>query len=62
MNTIQFENKPEYVNTKEFEHLMLEVEKGEHVVTLVDAEGYKIIRGYGNSAIEAINDMHDNLF
>ena len=61
MNALQLENKSEYINIMEFEHLMLEIEKGQHVVTLVDAEGYKIIRGYGNSAIEAINDMHDNL-
>ena len=30
------------------------------IVSLVDAEGYKISRGYGDSIIEAINDMHHN--
>jgi len=54
-------NNTSHVNTIEFEHLMLEVKNGEHIVTLVDAQGYKIISGYGNSAIEAINDMHHNL-
>lgn len=57
MNTLQLEN----INIKEFEHLLFEIEKEEHVVSLVDAKGYKIIRGYGASFIEAINDMHHNL-
>ena len=61
MNTVQLENKKEYVNLTDFEHLMLEIEKREHIVTLIDAKGYKIIRGYGKSTIEAINDMHHNL-
>jgi len=61
MNAIQFENKLDYINIIELEHLILEIEKGEHIVTLVDAKGYKIIRGYGKSTVEAINDMHHNL-
>ena len=61
MNTIQLENKLVDDSIKELEHLIFEVEKGEHIVTLVDTEGYKITRGYGNSIIEAINDMHHNL-
>lgn len=61
MNTIHLENKLKHVNIIELEHLMLEVKKGEYIVTLVDATGYKIIRGYGKCAIEALNDMHHNL-
>ena len=61
MNTIQLENKLVDDSMKELEHLIFEVEKGEHIITLVDTEGYKITRGYGNSIIEAINDMHHNL-
>jgi len=61
MNTIQLENKLVDDSIKELEHLIFEVEKGEHIITLVDTEGYKITRGYGNSIIEAINDMHHNL-
>ena len=61
MNTIPLENKLKHVNIIELEHLMLEIEKGEHIVTLVDANGYKIIRGYGKCTIEALNDMHHNL-
>ena len=61
MNAIQVENKLEHVNIIEFKHLIFEVEKGEHIITLVDTEGYKITRGFGNSIIEAINDMHHNL-
>lgn len=61
MNTIQLENKLKRVNITELEHLMLEIKKGEHIVTLVDAKGYQITRGYGKCAIEALNDMHHNL-
>jgi len=61
MNTLQLENILVHDNIKEFKHLMFEIEKGEHIITLVDTEGYKITRGFGNSIIEAINDMHHNL-
>lgn len=57
----QKENIVEQVRLKEFKHLRFEIEKEEYMVTLVDAENYKIIRGYGNSIIEAINDLHHNL-
>ncbi len=60
MNTKQLEHKLEHINVIEFEHLMFEQEKDEHTVTLVDAEGYKITKGYGSSIIEAINDLHHN--
>ena len=49
------------ISIKEFKYLEFEVEKGEHIVALVDKEGYKIIKGYGNSIIEAINDLHSSI-
>lgn len=32
----------------------------EHIVTLMDPKGFDILRGYGNTMIEAINDLHSN--
>ncbi|MBV1923294.1 MAG: hypothetical protein KUG68_04610 [Flavobacteriaceae bacterium] len=61
MNGTQLENKMEDINITALEHLMFEVNNGEHIVNLVDHEGYIITRGYGNTIIEAINDMHHNL-
>lgn len=49
------------VSTIEFEHLIFEGKSDEYSVSLVDSEGYKIIKGYGKTTIEAINDMHNNL-
>ena len=40
MNTIPLENNLKQVNFTELEHLMLEVKKGAHIVTLLDAKGY----------------------
>jgi hypothetical protein len=57
---IQKENKLEHVQIPSFKHLLFEVEDQKHIVSLVDAEGYKITKGYGDSLIEAINDMHHN--
>ena len=31
------------------------------VVTLVDKEGYEILKGYGKTVEDAINDLHHNL-
>jgi len=49
------------VSTIEFKHLTFEHRCDEHFVTLVDKKGYKIIRGYGGSIIDAINDLHSAL-
>mgnify|MGYP005994000483 CR=1 FL=1 len=58
---IQKENKLEQFQMSNFKHLMFEIENEEHLVSLLDSKGYKITRGYGDSLIEAINDMHHNL-
>ncbi len=56
MNGIQLNTKTTHVSVIEFEH-----QNDEHIVTLVDAQGHKIIRGYGTSIADAINDLHHNL-
>ncbi|MCW5518113.1 hypothetical protein [Muriicola sp. Z0-33] len=46
---------------KEFKYLKFGREQSKYVVTLIDERGYEIVRGYGTSNIEAINDMHSNI-
>ncbi len=43
-------------------YLKFEVINDIHIVSLNDTNGYTIIKGYGKSIIEAINDLHSNLF
>ncbi|WP_109434006.1 hypothetical protein [Aquimarina sp. AU119] len=50
-----------YKNTNQFKYLRFEVSNNEYVVSLTDPKGYEIIRGFGNSFIEAINDLHSSL-
>lgn len=61
MNSSIQNNNTKLISVIEFQHLKFENQNDEHVVTLVDAEGFKIIRGYGNSIAGAINDLHHNL-
>lgn len=45
----------------ELKHLKFEMKEGEYIVTLIDQFEYEIIKGYGKSIVEAINDLHSNL-
>lgn len=45
----------------ELKYLKFEVQNEEHMVTLMDLKGYKIINGYGSTPAEALNDLHHNL-
>ena len=51
----------EISNKAALKYLKFGREQNEYAVALVDESGYEIIKGYGNSTIEAINDMHNNL-
>ncbi|WP_422092101.1 hypothetical protein [Tenacibaculum ovolyticum] len=33
----------------------------EYVATLIDSNGFEIIKGYGSSNIKAINDLHKGI-
>lgn len=50
------------ISTSEFKNLKFEFIKNEYIVTLIDDQGYEIIKGDGTSVINAINDLHNNLF
>jgi hypothetical protein len=45
----------------EFEHLKFENQSDKHILSLVDTEGYSIVKGFGNSLVDAINYLHHNL-
>lgn len=42
----------------ELKHLKFKENNDEYVVALVDATGFEIIRGFGPTATEALNDLH----
>ncbi len=42
-------------------YLKFEVDNGIYTVTLNDLSGYDIVRGYGVTVVEALNDMHRGL-
>ena len=44
-----------------FKYLKLDIDKGIYVATLQDNSEHNIVRGYGKTVIEAINDMHSCL-
>lgn len=48
-------------NSNQFQHLKFELINKEHVASLIDSDGYEIVRGYGNTVIEALNDMPSSL-
>jgi len=61
MNTIKrVENEIRNIISN-FKHMTFEKLDKEYVVSLVDLNGNKIVRGYGNTTIEAITDLHNNL-
>jgi len=49
------------ITISELKNLRCEYIKNEYVVTLVDNLGFEILKGYGNSIVDAINDLHQNL-
>ena len=51
----------EKIKITELQHLKIELIKQEYVATLIDTDGFEILKGYGLSIIKAINDLHSNL-
>ncbi len=50
-----------YADIDQFKHLQVQHDNGEYIISLVDSKGYEIVKGYGKSTTEAINDMHSCL-
>lgn len=49
------------IKASEFENLKFELVNNEYIVSLIDKEGFEIIKGYGITIVKAINDLHHNL-
>ncbi|MBL4670215.1 MAG: hypothetical protein HRT73_12435 [Flavobacteriales bacterium] len=45
----------------ELKHLKFETKNSEFIATLVDEQQFEILKGYGKTKTEAINDLHNNL-
>lgn len=58
LNIIEYKINEKSIHLK---YLKFEMDKGTYIVTLNDLSGHDIVRGYGKSIIEAINDMHRGL-
>ncbi len=49
------------LNTNQLKFLKINQLGESYSVSLVDNKEFEIIKGYGSTVVEAINDMHDNL-
>jgi len=56
-----YESSNEVMFLTELKNLKFQKNKNEIMVTLVDNDGFEILKGYGMSPTEAINDLHSNL-
>ena len=61
MNNTENLKSEAVINTNQLRHLKFEQGEREHVVTLVDNGGYEILKGYGETILDAVNDLHSNL-
>lgn len=49
------------LNTNQLKFLKIYRSSKSYSVALVDKEEYEITKGYGNTVMEALNNMHENL-
>ncbi|GAA3516921.1 hypothetical protein GCM10022393_33750 [Aquimarina addita] len=49
------------LNTAELKNLKFELVNLEYSAALIDSTGYEIVKGYGESIEDAMNDLHHNL-
>ncbi|WP_282089241.1 hypothetical protein [Aquimarina algiphila] len=49
------------IDLSRLRHINFEFKSEEHIAILIDYQGYEILKGYGDSQLEALNDLHENL-
>lgn len=49
------------ININDLKNIKVTLENNQYTAVLVDGEGFDIIRGFGSTPTEAINDLHSNL-
>jgi len=53
--------KEKVKNMDDLKYLKFEILNNEYVAILIDEQDYEILKGYGKTQIEALNDLHRNL-
>jgi len=48
-------------NIDQLKYLKFEYINNEYITTLIDSQKFEIVKGYGTTIIESINDLHSNL-
>ncbi len=51
----------QYDLVKMLENIELDRVGGEYIAKLLDEGGFEVVKGYGASPIDAVNDLHSNL-
>jgi hypothetical protein len=46
---------------RDLKYLKFQTQKEIHLVTLIDLQGYEVLKEYGSTPTEALNDLHNNL-
>ncbi|WP_370479787.1 hypothetical protein [Tamlana flava] len=49
------------IELEKLANLKFEIKNNIHCVSLIDKKGFEIIKGYGKTIIDAINDLHSRL-
>lgn len=49
------------LNINQLQFIKVDKLSKSYSVSLIDNEEHEIIKGYGNTVVDAFNDMHDNL-
>jgi hypothetical protein len=49
------------IQVEELSNIKITESENGFVVALTDQEGFEIVRGFGDTLTEALNDMHSNL-
>lgn len=61
MNTAELTLDYQCELNNDLKHLQFQSQNEGYMVTLVDLQGSEILRGYGDSPSDALNDLHSNL-
>ncbi len=54
-------NQDSMISENKFKYLKFNKLNDEHIISLVDDKGFEVSRGFGNTLIDAINDLHSCL-
>lgn len=58
-------NSPDIETEKEIiidlKHIKFEEKEDQYIATLIDEDQYEILKGYGTTKTEALNDLHQSL-